>query len=130
MRIFVDTDLLSMFAKVDAVEVLVTYVGSDHVAMTPGIREEISVPLQYGYSFPESVLRQITTIPLTEKAWHEYEQLWSVGASLGRGELEAIAFCRAEVRTLLERIKAADNLVVPPEVEAEIFHETELTSDD
>ena len=105
--------------------------------------------------------------PLTEQIWHEYERLWALRPSLGKGELQAIAFCKAEgaffmtndrvarmfardqgvqvislqallrglwmsgvhskdeVRVLLERIKAADALEVPPEVEMEIFGDSE-----
>jgi predicted nucleic acid-binding protein len=28
--------------------------------------------------------------------WQEYERLWTLRSSLGRGELEAIAFCKVE----------------------------------
>jgi len=166
-KVIIDADILSMFAKVDAIDVLCEFLGKGRVEMTPAIRDEISVPLQYGYSFPEKVLSKIPVIPLTGKAWQEHERLWAIGSSLGKGELEAIAFCSAEgalfatndsaarrfaqdqgvqvislqailrglwlsgtrskgeVKELLERIKKADYLEVPPEVEMEIFSESE-----
>lgn len=162
-RIIVDTDILSMFAKVDAIELLEEFLGKGRVTMTPAIRDEIATPLQYEYTFPKAVLSRIPVIPLAERAWQEHERLWTIGLPLGRGELEAIAFCRAEgaffatndsaarrfaqaqgvqvislqailrglwlsgirskaeVKGLLERIKEADYLEVPPEVEMEIF---------
>ena len=131
--------------------------------MTPAIHDEIAAPLQYGYTFPTQVLTQVPVVPLTTQVWQEYERLWTLRSSLGKGELEAIAFCtvegalfvtndtvaqkfarghgvqvitlqallrglwlsgtqsKTEVRTLLECIKEADALEVPPEVEAEIF---------
>lgn len=95
-RVIIDADLLSMFAKVDAVDLLEGFLGRGRVAMTPAIRDEISIPLQYGYTFPKTVLSQIPVVPLSEHAWEEYERLWAVGSSLGKGELEAIAFCRTE----------------------------------
>lgn len=95
-RIILDADILSMFAKVDAIEMLGEFLGRGRAAITPAIRDEISVPLQYGYSFPERVLSAIPVIPLTGKAWQEHERLWAFGSSLGKGELEAIAFCKAE----------------------------------
>lgn len=164
-RVIVDTDILSMFAKVDAVDLLEKFLGRGRVAMTPAIRDEISSPLQFGYTFPNSVLSQIPVVPLSGRAWQEYERLWATTSSLGKGELEAIAICRvegalfatndstarrfaqdqsvqvislqailrglwqsglrskAEVTELLERIKRADYLEVPPKVEMEIFGE-------
>ena len=164
-KVVVDTDILSMFAKVDAVDVLESLLGKKRMVMTPAIRDEIAVPLQYGYTFPRRVLDRVPVASLSEQVQQEYEQLWFVGSPLGKGELEAIAFCKtegalfatndhaardyaqgqgvkalslqvllremwlsgvrnkAQVRELLERIKVADYLTVPLEVEAEIFGE-------
>ncbi|MEA1994526.1 MAG: hypothetical protein U9N35_09090 [Euryarchaeota archaeon] len=47
----VDTGILSMFAKIDEV-VLLTDLFNDKVVITPKIRDEISAPLEYGYTFP------------------------------------------------------------------------------
>lgn len=165
MKILIDTDILSMFAKVHEVARLVAFLGPAEVAMTPGIRDEISAPLRYGYTFPKEVLSQVPAVLFTERVWQAYERLWAMGSSLGKGEIEAIAYCqvepalfvtndtkarqfaeqqgitvisfqallrglwrsgaqsRAEVQALLERIKASDHLVVPLEVEREIFAE-------
>ena len=49
--VILEADILSMFAKVDAVDVFGELLGRERVAMTPAIRDEISVPLQYGYTF-------------------------------------------------------------------------------
>lgn len=167
MRVIVDTDILSMFAKVSDVDVLREFLGKGRVMMTPAIRDEISTPMQYGYMFPCEVLSQVPVVHLMEQDWREYERLWAMRSSLGKGELEAIAFCRgkgsffatndsaarkfaqdqgvqvislqailrglwlsrvrskAEVQALLERIKKADYLEVPREVELEIFGESE-----
>jgi len=161
----VDTAILSMFAKVEALTVLGQLLGQERLATTPAIREEIAVPLQYGYDFPLQALAHTAIAPLTNQVWPEHERLRALGASLGRGELEAIAFCKiegalfatndliarrfaleqgvhvislqtilrglwvtgvcskSEVRELLERIKRADRLEVPSEVETEIFSE-------
>lgn len=162
-KIVVDTDILSMFAKVGAMHILGTCLGQGRIVMTPAIHDEITAPLQYGYTYPTEVLAQVPVEPLTDQIWREYERLWALRSSLGKGELQAIAFCKAggalfltndrvarrfardqgvqvislqallrglwvsgvhskdEVRALLERIKAADALEVPPEVEMEIF---------
>lgn len=162
-KIVIDTDILSMFAKVGAVHMLGTFFGQGRLLMTPAIHDEITAPLQYGYTYPTEVLAQVPVAPLSEQIWREYERLWALRSSLGKGELQAIAFCKAEdalfltndrvarrfardqgvqvlslqallrglwvsgvqskdeVRALLERIKVADALEVPSEVETEIF---------
>jgi predicted nucleic acid-binding protein len=156
-----------MFAKVGAVHILGTFFGQGRIVMMPAIHDEITAPLQYGYTSPTEVLTQVPVAPLSEQVWREYERLWALRPSLGKGELQAIAFCKAEgalfltngrvargfardqgvqvislqallrglwvsgvhtkdeVRALLERIKAADALEVPSEVEMEIFGDSE-----
>jgi predicted nucleic acid-binding protein len=166
-KIVIDTDILSMFAKVGAVHILGTFFGQGRTVMTPAIHDEITAPLQYGYTYPTAVLTQVPVEPLTEPIWREYERLWALRSSLGKGELQASAFCKAEgalfltndrvarrfahdqgvqvlsfqallrglwvsgvhskdeVRALMERIKTADALEVPSEVEVEIFGDSE-----
>jgi hypothetical protein len=51
MKVIIDTDILSMFAKAGAVDVLEGFLGKGRVAMTPAIRDEISTPMQYGYTW-------------------------------------------------------------------------------
>ena len=89
-----DTDILSMFAKIDAVDLLKHLFGKTAI-ITPKIRDEISVPLEYGYSFPLKVFSTIKTVPLSDQALEEYIRLQG-NLSLGKGELEAIAYCKTE----------------------------------
>ncbi|MGQ9553593.1 MAG: hypothetical protein ACUVWR_05720 [Anaerolineae bacterium] len=96
MKVIIDTDILSMFAKANAVDVLTEFLGATRVAIVPAIRDEISIPLQYGYEFPKLVLSQIPVVRLTEQAWDECERLRASGTSLGKGELEAVALCKTE----------------------------------
>jgi len=158
-----DTDVLSMFAKIDAVDLLKDLFGEKAI-ITPKIKDEISVPLEYGYTFPLKVISTIESVPLSSDVLEEYGRLQK-SLSLGKGELEAIAYCKVEkcifvtndikarefaksegvsvislqavlralwkakikskeeVRQILERIKAADNLAVSREVEKKIFEE-------
>ena len=158
-----DTDALSMFAKIDAVDLLKDLFGEKAI-ITPKIKDEISVPLEYGYTFPLKVISTIKSVPLSNEVLEEYARLQK-SLSLGKGELEAIAYCKVEkcifvtndikarefaksegvsvislqavlralwkakiknkeeVRQILERIKAADNLAVSREIEKKIFKE-------
>ena len=53
------------------------------------------MPLEYGYSFPLKVISAIKTVPLSNLALEEYIRLQG-NLSLGKGELEAIAYCKTE----------------------------------
>ena len=92
--IILDTDILSMFAKIGKIDLL-RRLFSDKVAITPRIRDEILAPLEYGYTFPLEVISVIRTVPLSNEALQEYESLIT-NLSLGKGELEAIAYCKIE----------------------------------
>ena len=63
-KIVVDTDILSMFAKVGAMHMLGAFLGQGRIAMTPAIHDEITTPLQYGYTYPSEVLTQVPVVPL------------------------------------------------------------------
>jgi len=89
-----DTDILSMFAKIDAIYLL-KRLFNEKVVITSKIRDEISVPLEYGYTFPLKVISTIRTVPLTNHVLEEYVRLQE-NLSLGKGELEAIAYCKTE----------------------------------
>lgn len=92
--IIFDTDILSMFAKIDEVELL-NLLFKEDIAVTPKIRDEILVPFEYGYSFPLRVISKVKTLPLSREALEEYERLRQ-NFALGKGELEAIAYCKTE----------------------------------
>ncbi len=63
-RVFADSDILSIFAKADALNVFGAFLGEGRVVMTPAVRDEISIPLQYGYVFPKAIFASIPIIPL------------------------------------------------------------------
>jgi hypothetical protein len=44
-----------MFAKAGAMEVLGAFLGQGRLVMTPAIHDEITAPLQYGYTYPTTV---------------------------------------------------------------------------
>jgi predicted nucleic acid-binding protein len=96
-----------MFAKVGAVHILGTFFGQGRIVMMPAIHDEITAPLQYGYTYPTEVRSQIPVEPLSEPIWREYERLWALRSSLGKGELQAIAFCKAEDALFLTNDRVA-----------------------
>ena len=44
-KIVIDTDILSMFAKVGAMHILGAFLGQGRIVMTPAIHDEITTPL-------------------------------------------------------------------------------------
>lgn len=109
-KVIVDADILSMFAKADAIDLLQDFLGRERVAMTPAIRDEVSAPLQYGYTFPQKILSRIPVVSLTARSWQEYERTWEAETALGRGELEAVAFCSVEEAVFTTNDYAAQTL--------------------
>jgi predicted nucleic acid-binding protein len=83
-----------MFAKINEIDLLMLLF-NEKAVMTPGIRDEIVAPLAYGYTFPLAGIGTIRTVPLTEKALENYVR-FQINTRLGRGELEGIAYCKAE----------------------------------
>ncbi|GAK58494.1 hypothetical protein U27_05468 [Candidatus Vecturithrix granuli] len=94
--LIIDTDILSMFAKAGALDVLVMFFGKDQIGMTPAIADEIAVPLQYGYDFPSQILAIIPVVSINRNIAENTVKFGLSSTKLGRGEREAIAFCQAE----------------------------------
>lgn len=90
--VIVDTDVLSIFAKVDALDVLDSYFGEGRYVITPGIQAELAVPLQYGYGFPQAILERVETTGLSDREWKTHISTVT-DKRIGRGESEAIAVC-------------------------------------
>ena len=53
--VLLDADILSLFAKVDAMPLLCELLKCDKLPITPGAFNEIMVPLTYGYEFPNRI---------------------------------------------------------------------------
>lgn len=109
MKIILDTEILSMFAKIASLGLLKELFEQAELAITPQIEEEISVPLEYGYNFPSKVISEIQTIPLGKKALTKYQQFLKKETGLGKGEIEAIAMCDEKGYTFATNDQIARN---------------------
>jgi len=96
MKVLLDSDVLSMFAKIDQISLLKELFGEERIAMTPRVKDEISIPLEYGYTFSLRILSEISTVTISVSALEIYNALTNHSTGLGRGELESIALCKAE----------------------------------
>lgn len=84
--IIFDTDILSIFAKINRLELIKKLFSTIHI--TPMIREEITAPLEYGYDFPKDILNNSSVIIPTLEELGLYNKF---KVRLGKGEAEAIS---------------------------------------
>jgi len=93
--VILDADIVSAFAKIECLELLLNLLSRHPVFMTPRIFEELSVPLDYGYTFPLEIFSSLDVLYPTEEENSAYQEMLVANRSLGRGELEAIAVCKS-----------------------------------
>jgi hypothetical protein len=94
MRVLLDTDLASAFAKVERMDLLVQLFAGIDLCIAFEVRKELLVPLWHGYHFPETVFATCETIyPNPEEMVTVQQRLVEV-KGLGRGELETITICQ------------------------------------
>jgi len=87
--IIFDTDILSIFAKISRLELIKKLFGTVHI--TPMIREELTIPLEYGYDFPKDILDNSSVIIPTVEELGPYNEF---KVRLGKGEAEAISIAK------------------------------------
>ena len=90
--IIFDTNILSMFAKIDRVDLLLKLSGE--IIIVPEIRRELSVPLEYGKNWAEKILNISKTVYPDEEEQRLFEEFLSETRRLGSGELQALAVCK------------------------------------
>ena len=92
--IILDTDMVSAFAKINRLELLKKLFSKHHIVITPEIYEELTISLEYGYTFPLDIFRYFKVLPPSEEEREEYQRLLIEKRALGKGELEAINICK------------------------------------
>jgi len=92
MKVILDSDIISMFAKADKIDILRRFFKNE-IYITPKIRDEIMVPKEYGYEFPDRIISKVDTFPVDKDVLNEYEKYYD-NTDLGKGELEAISLCK------------------------------------
>jgi len=67
--------------------------GKHDVIITPKVYEELKVPKEYGYTYPEDIFNNVDLLTVESIEQKRYIELISTNPTLGRGELESIAVC-------------------------------------
>ena len=93
MSFLLDTDILSLFAKAGAIDLLLRLLRVDRLAITQGVFTELTIPLEYGYRFPHSVFAVSATVPLTDAELALYVTLRLEGV-VSVADAEQIAVCQ------------------------------------
>jgi len=95
VKIILDTDIASVFAKVERIDLLSQLFGKRELCITPRVYEELLVPLRYGYDFPNRIFSGCRLIIPTSEETGEFTDLLLKEPRLGRGELESITICKS-----------------------------------
>ncbi len=120
--LLLDTDILSMFAKVDALDLLVQLLGCDQLPVTLGVFNEIAAPLEFGYDYPAKVFAVVEVILMKPEEFNLCECLRLEGrVSLTDAEMIAICQSRGWRFVTMDRVatrRAAERNVVTMDLQA------------
>lgn len=110
MHILFDTDILSTFAKADAIQYLETLFSNNRLLITPEVYSELKVPKEYGYDFPDQIFnsQRFELVQLTDGEIEEFKSNLLDVSTIHSGELEAITiainrgymFCSKDAKAL------------------------------
>jgi len=89
----IDTDILSIFAKANGLSILCRLLECEELPITPGVLDELLVPLEYGYDFPRDILSRARIVAVTPEEIGGYEHLKLQGR-LSTTDAEIIAICK------------------------------------
>lgn len=120
--LILDSDISSAFAKIKRLDLLMGLFSKHSVFITPRILEELSVPLDYGYTFPLDIFSRLDVLYPTEVENDAYQEMFAANRSLGRGELEAICLCESRGYVFSSMDSAALRFAVTLNVETLELH--------
>lgn len=100
---FADTDILSAFAKADAIKYLKELCTTLNIS--PSIYEELMRAKRSGYSFVDEILLNAEITLLQEKEFKEFQGLVESEPQLHEGECQLLALCKSRGGILLTNDK-------------------------
>jgi predicted nucleic acid-binding protein len=93
MTVILDTDILSLFAKTESLDLLLHLFQVEHLLITQGVFNELLIPLDYGYEFPRLIFPLSKIISLSQSEIEIYEILRLQG-QVSSADAEQIAVCQ------------------------------------
>ncbi len=88
-----DTDIPSLFAKVNALALLREFLGCDRLPITTGVFNELVIPMEYGYDFPRLILAAADTVLMSADEVTTFEALRLEGR-VSAADAEIVAICQ------------------------------------
>jgi len=124
MNIVFDTDILSIFAKADAIQYLERLFSKDHLLITPSVYRELKVPKEYGYDFPDQVFNsgRFELVQLTGGEVEEFKSKLLKAKTVHSGELEAVIIARSRRYIFSSNDTKALEFAVSEEIEVLYLH--------
>lgn len=89
--LIIDTDIASAFAKAGHFDLLIKLFAN--VGITPKVYEELLIPIEYGYRYPEEIFARAELVTPLEDEQREYLKLMKRSTKVGKGEAECIVIC-------------------------------------
>ena len=124
MNIVFDTDILSIFAKADAIQYLERLFSKDHLLITPSVYRELKVPKEYGSDFPDQVFNsgRFELVQLTGGEVEEFKSKLLKAKTVHSGELEAVIIARSRGYMFSSNDTKALEFAVSEEIEVLYLH--------
>lgn len=124
MHIIFDTDILSTFAKADAILYLEMLFTNDRLLITPAVYSELKVPKEYGYDFPDQIFNsnRFELVQLTNREIDEFKLNLLEVKTIHSGELEAITIAMNREYMFCSKDEKALKYAVSHHVEVLYFH--------
>jgi len=105
--VFADTDILSAFAKVNAMKLIKKLF--DELKISPSIYEELMRAKRAGYSFVDDIFQNTEIILLSETEFKSFRNLLEKEKNMHEGECQLIALCRSRNGILLTNDRYVKN---------------------
>lgn len=121
--LILDTDAASVLAKGELVDETLKAFSEVDIVITPKVEDELETPLDYGYRFPNRILKEkeIGTINIYREEKELYRN-WSDQIMIGKGELESIAVAKNRGGTFFTMDKTAAKVAEKKDVDIIAFN--------
>lgn len=108
MKFVSDTDILSIFGKIDRLDILSRL--SEKIVVPKTVNEELIRANEMGFDFAEKVMEIVEVTDLSEKEFDEYNGLITKAKHLHTGELECFVIAKSRDYVLLTNERKVQNL--------------------
>jgi predicted nucleic acid-binding protein len=105
--VLADTDILSAFAKVNAMKLIKKLF--EELKISPSIYEELMRAKRAGYSFVDNIFQNTEIILLSEMEFNSFRNLLENEKNMHEGECQLIALCRSRNGFLLTNDRYVKN---------------------